>query len=285
MQDLSFSISYGWLGILGSTLIGNTLLFYGFGTASERMNRRVRNAAFSSLVRQEVEFFDKRTVGSITSQLQDDAAKIHSFSGEPVRTFFIGIASLLVGLAISFIFMWPFALLVLAITPFLAFGSRMKLKSFYGEDEGSESDAGKNSSGGIVVETLLNMRTVASLNIEEVRSKEYAEALRTENPTPIKSNLLKGLSIGLGQIVQQWGLALMFWWGGWLLSSYPGNWSYRDFLISMFSLMISVSGMSFGTQGATDKEEAMMAAKRIFSLIDRPSAIDPLSDKGKIGHI
>jgi ATP-binding cassette subfamily B (MDR/TAP) protein 1 len=283
MQDLSFSISYGWLGILVSALIGNTLLFYGFGTASERMNKRVRNAAFSSLVRQEVEFFDKRTVGSITSQLQDDAAKIHSFSGEPIRTFFIGISSLLVGLVLSFVFMWPFALLVLAITPFLAFGAKMKLKNFYGEDEGSESDGGKNSPGGIVVETLLNMRTVASLNIEEVRSREYADALRSEDPTPIKSNLLNGLSIGLGQIVQHWGLALMFWWGGWLLSTYPGIWSYRDFLISMFSLMISISGMTFGTQGSTDKEKATMAAKRIFSLIDRQSAIDPLSDKGRKG--
>jgi hypothetical protein len=51
----------------------------------------------------------------------------------------------------------------------------------------------------------------------------------------------------------------------------------------MFSLMILVSGITFGTQGATDKEEAMIATKRIFSLIDRQSAIDPLSNKGQKG--
>ena len=78
------------------------MTFWGFGTASERLNKRVRDSAFSALLRQEVGFFDKRSVGSITSELQDDAAKIHAFSGEPVRSFIIAIASLLTGLALSF---------------------------------------------------------------------------------------------------------------------------------------------------------------------------------------
>jgi ATP-binding cassette subfamily B (MDR/TAP) protein 1 len=280
MQNMSFNISYGWLAVMCSTIVGNVLLWYGFGMASERMNKRVRDAAFGSLVRQEVAFFDKRSVGSITSQLQDDAAMIHAFSGEPIRTFVVSLASLLVGLIISFFFMWPFALLVLAIFPFMAFGAKMRMKTFMGEDEGVESDDDKNSPGGIVVETLLNMRTVASLTIEEMRSKEYSEALRREDPSPVKTNLVNGLAIGLGQLFQQWGMALMFFWGGWLLFTYPGIWSYRDFLISMFSLLVSISGMTTGTQGSTDKEKAKKAAGRIFRLIDRDSAIDPLSDTG-----
>lgn len=284
MQEESFYISYGWLGILGSTLLGNVVLFHYFGTASERMNKRVRDAAFRSLLRQEVAFFDKHSVGSLTSQLQDDAAMLHSFTGEPIRTLVVSVASLLVGLVISFVFMWPFALLCLAVVPFMAFSSRMKMKMFMGEDEGDESDDGKNSPGGIVVESLLNMRTVASLCIEGMRSREYREALRRDDPSPVKSNLVTGLTIGLGQLVQQWSLALMFFWGGWLLQTYSGTWEYRDFLISLFSLMISVAGMSSGLGlGVTDKEEAQAAAKRIFYLIDRQSAIDPLSDAGQKG--
>lgn len=281
MQETSFNISYGWLGILGSTLVGNVVLFHGFGTASERLNRRVRDSAFASLLTQEIAWFDKHSVGSITSQLQDDAAMIYSFSGEPIRTLVVSVASLLVGIVISFVFMWPFALLSICCTPFMAFSAKLRVKLFFGEDEGDESDIGKNSPSGIVVETLLNMRTVASLNIEETRSREYSEALRSENPTPIRSVLFNGALIGLGQLVQQWSMALMFFWGGWLLYTYPRIYSYRDFLISLFSLMMSISGMTFGTQGATDKEEAKAAAKRIFHLIDRRSAIDPLSDAGR----
>jgi len=280
MQKTSINVSYGWLGILGSTLVGNTILFHGFATASERMNKRIRDAAFSALMRQEIEFFDRHTVGGLTSQLQDDAAMIHSFSGEPIRTLVVSISSLLVGLIISFVFMWPFALLTLAILPPMAFASKMKVKMFMGEDEGGEADDDENSCGRIVVETLLNMRTVASLTIEQIRSEEYRDALLREDPAPIKSNIINGSMVGLGQLIQQWSLALMFFWGGWLLYTYPSVWTYRDFLISLFTLMISVGGLSFGAQGATDKEDAQAAAKRIFRLIDRRSEIDPLSESG-----
>ena len=106
MRDLSFKVFYGLLAIMFSACCGHVLLFYGFGTATERMNKRVRDAAFKSLVRQEVAWFDVRPVGVITTKLSDDAALIHSFSGEPIRTLVLNLASVFVGLVVSFVFMW-----------------------------------------------------------------------------------------------------------------------------------------------------------------------------------
>lgn len=284
MQDQSFKITYGWMGVIAATMIGNMLLFFGFGKASEKMNKRVRDAAFIALVRQEISFFDKRTVGSITSQLQDDAAMIHSFSGEPIRTLIMNLSSVLVGLIVSFVYMWPFAALTLAILPFMGFGAEVEMRMYMGEDIGaSEQQDSEHSPGGIAVESLLNIRTVASLTIEGMRSEEYSEALKSEDPTPVKTNFLKGMTAGLGQFIQQWGMALMFFWGGWLLYTYPNQYSYRDYLISMFALLFSLSGTAAATQGTTDREKAKGAANRIFSLMDRKSAIDPLSDEGKKG--
>ena len=67
--------------------------------------------------------------GAITSQLAEDAALLHSFSGEPIRTLVLNLASVLVGVVISFIYMWPFALLSLATIPFLGFGAEMEMAS------------------------------------------------------------------------------------------------------------------------------------------------------------
>jgi hypothetical protein len=39
--------------------------------------------------------------------------------------------------------------------------------------------------------------------------------------------------------------------------------------------------MGFAAQNATDRKKAKEAARRIFELIDRQSAIDPLSDEGR----
>ena len=120
MREKSFTISYIYIGLMVAALLGNILVFYGFGTATERMNKRVRDASFNNLVRQEVAYFDTRPVSSITSQLSDDAAMIHSFSGEPVRTLVMNTASVLVGLVVSFVYMWPFAFVALGVLPFMA---------------------------------------------------------------------------------------------------------------------------------------------------------------------
>lgn len=113
MRSKSFMISYGYLGTIAATMFGTMLLFYGFNVASERMNKRVRDTAFKALTRQEVGYFDMHPTGVLTSRLADDAALLHSFSGEPIRTLVMNTASVLVGLIVAFVFMWPFASITL----------------------------------------------------------------------------------------------------------------------------------------------------------------------------
>jgi ATP-binding cassette subfamily B (MDR/TAP) protein 1 len=282
LRDMALNVTWGWVALCAATIIGNVLLFYGFGTATERMNKRVRDAVFTALMRQDISYYDTHSVSKLASQIEDDAAMIASFSGEPIRTLWMTVASVLVGLVLSFYYMWPFALLTLAILPAMGFGAYMEMKMYMGEDEGADApEEGEDSAGAIVVETLLSIRTVASLTIEKLRTKEYSAALQREDPASVKTNLLKGLATGVGFLVQLWGMALMFWWGGWLQFNYPGTYEYRGFLISMFALLFSLSGLSVAMMGATDQAKAKKAAERIFALIDRESPINSLSDAGK----
>lgn len=75
MRDLSFKVFYGLLGIIAAAIVGNILMYTGFGYASERLNKRIRDDTFKSLVRQEVAWFDMRPIGKITTTLSDDASK------------------------------------------------------------------------------------------------------------------------------------------------------------------------------------------------------------------
>ena len=102
MRERSFEVAALWTIAVAAALFGNTLAIWGFGTASERLSKRVRDSAFTSLVRQEVSYFDMKSVGVITSQLADDAAMIHTFTGEPIRSLLIAMASVLTGLVLSF---------------------------------------------------------------------------------------------------------------------------------------------------------------------------------------
>ena len=276
MQTTSFYITFAWIGILCFTTVGNVLLFYGFGTASERMNKRVRDTLFQSLLRQEVAYFDKHNVARIASELQDDVAKLHAFSGEPLRTFILAAASLLIGVVVAFYFMWPVALLALGFIPVLGLAAKIRMGRM--KVGAKEDDVSPDK---IAIETLVDMRTVASLNIEEIKKKEYSAALKSKQPSFLNGACKSGSSGGFAQLAQFWSMGLLFWWGGYILSTYPDTWSYRDFLMAMFALLVSISGTALGSSaGTTDKKSAEEAADRIFSLIDRESAIDPLSKAG-----
>lgn len=282
MKQMSFEITSYWSGIVAACFVGNILVFYGFGYATERINKRIRDLTFSSLMRQEVSFFDKRSVGSITSQLQDDVAFIFAFSGEPIRTLFINLSSVVTGLTISMVYMWPFALLSIAVIPAMGFATAVEMKRMLGSDEGGEVvEDGKDSPGGVVVETLLNIRTVSALTIEEQRFEDYKRAIENSEGKLLSESAISGLLSGLSMGIQQWVNALQFWWGGWLMYNYPDKFNFSDFLISMFALLFSLFALGAAAQGVTDKTKAEAAAGRIFYLINRQSAIDPLSTTGK----
>jgi ATP-binding cassette subfamily B (MDR/TAP) protein 1 len=223
MRHRSYEIAAFWVAVIAMCLIGNMLCYWGFGTASERLNKRVRDSSFLSLLRQEVAFFDMRSVGSITSQLQDDAARIHSFSGEPVRAFIVAISTVLTGVVISLAYMWPLALLSIACIPIMGYSTSLRVKTLVGQDLGVGADGADelNSPGGILIETLLNMRTVSALTLEEKRYHDFEEALKRSESNHRFDGFTQGVTGGLGVFVQQWVNALQFYFGGWLLFKFP----------------------------------------------------------------
>ena len=177
--------------------------------------------------------------------------------------------------------MWEFAFIALGILPFMAFGEYMQNQQMLGADEGDiTKTALESNEGAVVIETLVNIRVVASLSIENDRVEKYVTALAKKDNPGFVRNMIKGTGQGLGSLFQMWGYALMFYLGPWLLLN--RDYEMRDYLISLFALMLSLPGLAAAMTGLTDAEKAKAAANRIFELTERVSAIDPLSSAGKI---
>jgi len=68
----------------------------------------------------------------------------------------------------------------------------------------SEMTPGSESvlAGEVLFETLSNIRTVASLTLEEQKSKEYNQALCFAHSNETKAYILTGVGHGIGQLVQ-----------------------------------------------------------------------------------
>jgi ATP-binding cassette subfamily B (MDR/TAP) protein 1 len=282
MRERSFTVASYWTGVLVACLVGNMLTVWAFGTASERLNKRVRDSSFLALLRQEVAYFDKRSVGSITSKLQDDAGRLHAFSGAPLRSFIVAVSSVVTGIIISFIFMWPFALVAIACVPIMGVASAFEMKKMMGEDHNDEDASDElNSPGGIVVETLLNIRTVSALGLEYQRLQDYQAALFNSEQNYRFAALMSGITAGLSFGIQQWINALQLWFGGYLLFTFPDTYTFNDFLIANFSVLFGLFGLGAAFQDMADRKEVEKSAGRIFYLLDRKSENDPLSKDGR----
>lgn len=124
MRVLSFKVFYGLIGLIFASLIGFSVMFWGFGVGSERTSKIVRDRSFANVLRQEVSditsvhvivstqnldqvgWFDTKSPGVVAAMLSDDAALLHSFTGEPIRSVCASVSSVLVGIVVSMFYMW-----------------------------------------------------------------------------------------------------------------------------------------------------------------------------------
>jgi len=281
MENRSFVLAGCWGALVVAVMLGNSLTFWGFGKAAEALNKRLRDLTFKSLCRQDVSFYDKHPVGSITLQLQADVAKIHSLFGQPICILIINLSSVVTGLVISLIFMWPFALVAMVTIPLMGLATAIQMKQMVGEDLGADEEENEDSSGGIIVQTLMNMRTINAFNLERHVFEDYLELHDKEQGDTFWRSVKSGSASGYSMLIQQWVNALYFYWGGWLIHEYPKLYNFQDFVIAQFALLFALFALGGSSVGAIDKKEADDSAKRIFHLVNHKCDIDPLSGSGK----
>ena len=129
---------------------------------------------------------------------------------------------------------------------------------YYGADEGDDAKMEENSAGTIAIEAASNIRT--------------GEAGFWKICHLLASLVNTNSFIVLFIVLLRWTHSSHF-----LLSL------AIDYVVSMFGLMFLLYGLSIAAEGAVDGDKAKEVAKHIFTLADRHSKIDPLSDSGKNG--
>jgi len=277
MEEDSYKLSFGWAALIVQTVIGFTMMYYGLGVASNRLGKRLRDNAFQSLIRQEVGFFDTLNVSSLTSQLQDDANSVQAFTSQPVRVIVMNVFSVLLGTIISFILMWPLALGIALTIPVFSIGIIAETAFWYGADDKDSTDVSIDSPGGIIIESLTSIRTVASLTLEEYVLYKYNNALTNESKTYVTNCYKLGAITGFGSAIQMCCFGFYIWLGGSIMDAYP-SYDFDQFAMCMMCLILSLTGMAVAMTDAISVEDATGAAERLFKIINRKSKIDPFGE-------
>ncbi|XP_015221600.2 ABC-type oligopeptide transporter ABCB9 isoform X1 [Lepisosteus oculatus] len=147
-----------------------------FSLTFARLNVRLRNLLFRSLVHQEIGFFDENHTGDITSRLTSDTTQVSDLISENVNLF---LRSLVKGVGYC-IFMfgmsWKLSLVTLMGFPFIAIVSK-----FYGEYYKKLAKEVQNSlaqANKVAEETISSMKTVRSFANEDAEADNYFAKLQ-----------------------------------------------------------------------------------------------------------
>lgn len=250
-----------------------------FAKCSERLVHRVRDRAFRTMLRQDVEFFDRdeNTAGVLTSFLSTETTHVAGLSGTTLGTLLMVSTTLVAALVVSIAIGWKLSLVCASTMPVLlgcGFFRFWLLAHFQ-----RRSKAAYDSSASFASEAISAIRTVAALTREEDVLKLYQQSLAAQQRKSLISVSKSSALYAASQSLIFLCLALGFWYGGTLI----GKREYDMFRFFLCFMAVIFGAQSAGTifSFAPDMGKAHHSAQQLKTLFDRKPVIDTWSNDGE----
>lgn len=274
----------------GAGVVGGFFRVAIMQSAGERIVARLRYDLYSSILSQDIAFFDKTKSGELVSRLSSDTTLLQKATSQAVPEVCVGFVKLVASIAIMFWISAPLAGVTLACV-FLIFVVVIPFGKWIGALSKRYQDAlGKAQTRS--TEALGAMRTVQSFAAEDRERARYREVIgdpmqfpfwyptdHKKHETTYSVGFFKSIvNSGFYSIIFGVGFGCLYislWFGFKLVND--GDISLGD--LTAFQSYVFQIGASLGQTSAaiTQLVEAKGASGRVFYLLDRvPSIPTPL---------
>jgi ATP-binding cassette subfamily B protein len=254
--------------------------FYLFTVAGERSVARLRQRLFDRILSQEVAFFDGERTGDLISRLSSDTTLLQSAVSANISIGLRSSVQATGAIVLLFVTSPRLAVLMLAVVPAIAlgavsYGRRVRKLAKEVQDRLAEGTA-------VAEESLGGLRTVRSFAAEPAESARYGRAIDASFAASRRRARQSALFMGLVSTAGYVAAALVFWYGGRLVSR--GELTAGQ--LTSFLVYTLFVGFSLGALADLWAEfmKALGAAERVFELLDRVPHI-PLRGGEQLAHV
>ncbi|ORX93757.1 P-loop containing nucleoside triphosphate hydrolase protein [Clohesyomyces aquaticus] len=265
-------------------MLGFTTWFYYFSQgftlakASAQLIARIRERAFSAVLRQDIEFFDSDTVtsGSLATFLSTQANNLAGISGSTLGAIVTAVATILCAIIVSCSFGWKLALVCTSCIPIVVGCGYFRFRALIQMEKQTKKSTDAAS---FACEAASSIRTVASLSLEQHLLDQYHQKLSEQAVTNVKFTQMSAILYSLSQGLSMFVFALVFWYGGTLMLN--REYTVVQFFICYASIINGAQSAGAIFSFAPDMGEARSAAKLLKSFLNRVPKIDSWSKQGK----
>jgi ATP-binding cassette subfamily B (MDR/TAP) protein 1 len=190
-----------------------------FCVAGESLTQRMRKAAFSAMLRQEMGWFDRpqNSVGALLSRLSADSSAIQGATGSRIGAILHAAFTLIISITLSLVLEWRMGLVGCVFVPLILVATVIQFKVISGQNT-AENGALQRASK-LAVEAISNIRTVAGLGKEAYFIREYERELRAPHEVAKRQSHLRGLIFGFSQAMPFFAYSGCMYYGGYLVYS------------------------------------------------------------------
>ncbi|XP_075033833.1 ABC-type oligopeptide transporter ABCB9 [Mixophyes fleayi] len=230
-----------------------------------RLNIRIRNLLFRSLIAQEIGFFDENHTGDIISRLTSDTTTVSDVVSENVNVFLRSVLKAMGVIAFMFSLSWQLSLLTFLGFPIIMLVSRVYGK--YYKKLAKEVQTALAKANSTAEETISAMKTVRSFANEETEANVYSDKLQQVYSLYKKEAIAYTYyvwSTGFTQLVLQ--ISILYYGGHLVISGQMTSGNLISFVIYEFLLGDSMESIGSVYGGLM---QGVGAAEKVFEFIDR----------------
>ncbi|RAK98675.1 ABC transporter ATP-binding protein [Aspergillus ibericus CBS 121593] len=273
VQHLTLFLVYIAIGSLVTTAM-STL---GFNVIGEQITRHLQQEYLSSVLQQDMAYFDVIGTGELTSHIDQDMKLIQTGISQKVSDLLSGLSGFVVAITCAFVRNWRFAGIMISepITLILLVGVMGCWLSVMQQADLAEGVRADN----LAQEVLSAMRSVIAYRSQERYAKKYQEALRRPAALNFRERLIFGVIVAGSFMTLHWGNGLGFWQADHLIRQ--GRCTIPEALAILYAMAVAGGMLCQALPSIVNITQAKAAASRVFPVIERDSPINPLVSVGK----
>jgi len=195
---------------------------------------------------------------------------------DPQHWLNLCVPGLFIAVGLGLYFNVKLGLVCTALFPLLLLGTFFEMKITLGVDTVEKSAF--EASAKLAIEAITNIRTVAGLGCETHYADRYIRLLLQPHKLALVRAHKRGVIFGFSQAAQFFGWGVTTYYGGVLVVKECMK--YNDVYLVTNAIVGGAGMIGYSFAFTADFNKALMAAARVFVLLDRKSLIDGSSRAG-----
>jgi ATP-binding cassette subfamily B protein len=242
---------------------------YFFGLGAERVGVRLRRLVFGTLLRQDIQFFDRRDVGEITTRLSADVPPLEYVLGEEFADSLRFAVFSVLGTALLFYTSPQLTLLTLLAVPPIVLATSVlgrRVKVMAANVQQAHAEAGASAT-----EVLAGIRTVRAFSQEAAERSRYEGQLARALEFVRRKAQARALLGGVSLIAGEFAALLAIWVGGHFIVA--GRMTTGGLISFILYALLVARGFRNASRFTAESLRAVGATQWIFELLERTPLI------------